>query len=41
MKCVPWKQIDSPTPQEHQEKDDDNTSIIIKNKHSSYFKATD
>ena len=39
MKCVPWKQIDSPTPQEHQEKDD--TSITIKNKHSSYFKATD
>ena len=39
MKCVLWKQIDGPTPQEHQEKDD--TSIIIKNKHSSYFKATD
>ena len=32
-------QIDSSIPQEHQEKDDDNTSIIIENKLCSYFEA--
>ena len=34
-------QIDSPTPQEHQERDNDNTSIIVENKLRSYFEATE
>ena len=34
-------QIECPTPQEHQERDNDNKSIIVENKLRSYFEATE